>query len=227
MSPIIHRIASITDLEVNWPREQTAWLSTFEQEQLQWCRHLQRQREWLAGRWLCKQLIHDETTIQTLTEIDIQSRDVRSRAARPRVLIAGRMQAMDVSITHSQDWIAVAISTSPRCRVGIDLVPRTAAAPRTLAFWLTEQEQQWLHDSRDDTLLPIIWSIKESVYKATNRGETFRPQQLEVRRSETGDYECHGAGLSILTDCKIVVDTHQDHILTVTTHQTPSLAEAS
>ena len=52
MSPIIHRIASITDLEVNWPREQTAWLSTFEQEQLQWCRHLQRQREWLAGRWL-------------------------------------------------------------------------------------------------------------------------------------------------------------------------------
>lgn len=240
MSLVTHKITSITECESQWPQEYAVWLSSSERELLAGLRHGQRRREWLAGRWLCKQMIQTETRYghctsdslsrQTLSAIEIQSHDGQRRAAKPRVFVEGRMLPMELSITHSHDWIGVAVSTTPNCRVGMDLVPRTTETNSRLAFWLTEDEQRWLHKNPNDAVLPVIWSIKESVYKASNRGAPFKPLQLNVCRSASGQYECDGRALTAGTKCSITVDTWNDHILTVATvltHQNRILANAS
>jgi phosphopantetheinyl transferase len=227
-----YRIASITALHARWSQTDDEWLSASEREQLDRHRHLGRRRAWLAGRWLCKQLIQQEITsaqapAMLFSAIEIQSLDVLQRSARPRVFIEGRMQPMDISISHSHDWIGVAISTSPGYLVGIDLVPQTLKAVRNLDIWLTEPERQWLDESPDRCELPVIWSIKESVYKATNRGEPFQPQQMEVCRTASGQYECCCKSLVAETVDSITVATHVDHIVTITTHPGHSLTRAS
>ncbi len=222
-----HQISSITSLESEWSVESTDWLSQSEQENFDSLRHQRRRREWLAGRWLCKQMIQEERALTSgptipLSVIEIESRFGQRRTTKPRVVIEGQMQAMEVSMTHSHDWVCVAMSGTPGCSVGVDLVPQTVTNKHSLDFWLTENERSWVKENSEQ--LPIIWSIKESVYKATNRGEHFRPQEMDVSRNSNGRYTCHCKALTSCIDYSIIVDKHFDHIISMTTIQNHSLA---
>ncbi len=227
MNQVYYQISSITDLESEWSRPHAPWLSLSEQEQLDRLRNEHRRREWLAGRWLSKQMIQEELSrkcqhLMPLSVIEIESLYGRRRTTKPRILIEGQMQPIEISITHSNDWIGVAISTVPGCCIGADLAPQTITNKHSLDVWLTKNERQWTGESPDQ--LPIIWSIKESVYKATNRGELFRPQEIEVYRALTGGYACHCKALTEEIDYSIMVETYADHIFSITTINNYSLA---
>ena len=227
MNQVYYQISSITDLESEWTRQHASWLSLSEQEQLDRFGNQHRRREWLAGRWLCKNMIQEELArtcqhVMHLSVIEIESLYGRQRTTKPRVLIEGQMQAIEISITHSHDWVGVVMSTESGCCIGIDLVPKTIINKHSLDVWLTKKEKQWVGGNPDQ--LPIIWSIKESVFKATNRGELFRPQEMEVSRDLTGGYACHCKALTESMDYAIMVDTHADHIISITTIKNHSLA---
>lgn len=222
-----HQISSIKRLESEWSSESADWLSHSEQENADSLRHQRRRKEWLAGRWLCKKMIQENPALTSglairLSVIEIESNYGQRKTTKPRVVIEGRMQALEVSMTHSHDWICVAMTWSPGCSIGVDLVPQRIGNKRSLDVWLTENERAWVKDNPQQ--LPTIWSIKESVYKATNRGEPFRPLEMNVSMNSNGVYACD---CKVLTSCvaySITVDTHFDHIISMTTIQNHSLA---
>ncbi|WP_298859932.1 4'-phosphopantetheinyl transferase superfamily protein [uncultured Gimesia sp.] len=227
MSQVNYHISSIAGLESEWLDHDASWISLSEQEQLDRLRHQDRRREWLAGRWLCKHMIQEELSLtcqhtMPLSVIEIESLYGGRRTSRPRVIIDGQMQSMEISITHSNDWIGVALATKSGCSIGIDLVSQTLTNKHSLDVWLTENEKQGVAENSDE--LPIIWSIKESVYKASNRGELFRPLEMEVYRTLTGEYACHYKALTEGIDYSIMVDRHADHIFSITTIKNDSLA---
>ena len=67
--------------------------------------------------------------------------------------------------------------------MGVDLVEPVRLGRGFVAQWFTPAERRWLHS---DDFAAVAWAVKEAVYKATNRGEPFRPQSVEVFPSPDG-----------------------------------------
>ncbi len=107
----------------------------------------------------------------------------------------GVQRSWDLSISHTDQWAAAALSTEIDCRVGIDIVESQSTTHSGLSFWLTPGEQQLLATSADagdmqPVTLPLLWSIKEATYKAVSRGEPFSPAMWDVGCSEDGLLHC-------------------------------------
>src|SRR5262249_1212930 len=120
----------------------------------------------------------------------ILSRDGQGRAMRPRVVLNGRFFAGSLSIAHTAHIAAAAWTTRPDLRLGIDAPPAELPRRLTSNLWLTTNELQWLRDDDSPSLPGILWSIKEAVYKAANRGEPFVPAAIRVECS-AGHYKVH------------------------------------
>jgi len=215
MQNIEYQIASIREVEQQWPRQPDAWLSESEQQRLDQLTHPQRRTEWLAARWLGKQLVQGRLEL-ALSSIEIRSTDFQQRPCRPQAFVDSVLRPGNMSISHSADWVAVAISTAPAKRIGIDLVPQTLPSERSLNVWLTENERQLLADPDNGVSLSILWSVKEAVYKAVNQGEPFRPALWDVGLFNGGRYRCAAPSGNVV-DCAIQVTTHADHTVALVT----------
>jgi 4'-phosphopantetheinyl transferase EntD len=200
----------------------TRWLSPAEQDEFTRLRAARRRGEWLAGRWLIKGMLQrrvaedSETTSRVeLCEIEILSRDALGRGQPPRVVLAGRLLPWHLSLAHHSGIVWGAVSTDADLRVGIDVVPAEPIDLRADDLWFTPAELRWLRRSNDRLLGATLWSVKEAVYKATNRGEPFIPARIEVSQAAAGGFRWSRDGRPCGTDDALHVRQSGENIVAV------------
>lgn len=175
-------------------------MSSAELQRLEQLSHAGRRTQWLAGRWLSRRLIGNvvaESNAEpvSLHEIEVHSHDETGRSSRPEIRIRGVRQPWGLSISHTDQWAAVALSTETGSRVGIDIVESQSARLSGLSFWLTPGEQELLATSANTNAMPtvtlaLLWSIKEATYKAVTGGEPFSPAMWDVCYFDDGLFQC-------------------------------------
>ncbi len=149
------------------------WLSAGEREADRLGRN---HRSWFAARLLAKQLLAEHCgPIDSYNRIHIESRDGRDQSTRPQVYINGKLIPWEISLSHSDRVVSAAILATGNGRLGLDLVDLPAVSLRPLKYWLTSAEAE---RAVDQQTLGIIWSLKESIYKATNEGTRFFPFRI-------------------------------------------------
>jgi phosphopantetheinyl transferase len=194
MRGICTRYVPITEL----PRAGRAleeWLSPDERRAYAAMRSSQRQNAWLVGRMVAKQLLREMLAAQDhplaavpANVIQIESRCPRTRRGeRPVVFIAAERRAYALTITHTQRGVLVAASLSDEFALGVDLVLTDVAADK-LAWTFTRAERCWLTSAAEQHGAEQLWSMKEALYKACQRGEGFSPQRIEVVPGQTPRY---------------------------------------
>lgn len=133
---------------------------------------LTRRRQFLAGRWLAKVLLHSATGLPP-----VEWRISADAQAKPHVLGSDQLH---LSISHSGDYVACALAGEA---VGIDLESRHRLRPvHDMALWAcSTQEQRALREvSLEQAQIPFnrMWTRKEARLK--QRGLPFDLAALQA-----------------------------------------------
>ena len=178
-SPLINlHVAQIDDLRLP---ATDAWLSIAEREELARFRAPHRRSQWLAGRWLGKQVINATADIISIDQISISTYcPVTRRGVAPRITVGAHRWLGALSIAHVDGWVAVAYLSTGR-PIGIDIASRQALSIGFADCWFTPREQAALADQA--AVAPLrYWVAKEALYKALGGGRSFRPQDYELHQ---------------------------------------------
>jgi len=173
----------------------TLWLSGDELAVWTGMRSTTRQATWVAGRIVAKRLLLEllggQHRLANLhpTKIHIESRSTRTgHGERPVVTVSGRRVPLSLSIAHTERGAIAAATLSAAVTLGIDLVSPSDAG-RTLHWTFTDAERSWLTAPGDHTNRAArLWSMKEAIYKACQRGEGFAPRDIEVTPGQPPRY---------------------------------------
>jgi 4'-phosphopantetheinyl transferase EntD len=173
------------------------WLSAGEREVLERLRDPIRRRAWICGRLLLKQVVLEEVFgskrhdgFVEPQDIEIYSLDALGRPTRPRSTVRGRLQPWNLSIAHTEQTALVALSLTSELSIGVDVTTLGQTDDGFRGLWLTGEERRWSRRETDPFLVPTLWAIKEAMYKAANRGESFAPARIEVSPNLQGGYTC-------------------------------------
>jgi phosphopantetheinyl transferase len=205
----VWRYARLSDLRGSSP----ASLSAAEQAELSHWRDAGRREGWLLARRVARQLILAQGIESACEEssIEICSRDALGRSVRPAVTIDARPASCSLSMSHTPGGVVVALCSTPGVNVGVDLVPGAALSRGLVDTWFTDRERAQL--SAEDVLAACrVWAVKEAVYKAVNRSDSFAPRQIEVRRVDQANYSCTYRGIDLGDRCRITVWECDDHV---------------
>lgn len=177
----IEQLQPLSDDVCLAPGDPGRWLSAAERDRLARIRSPQRRTGWLAGRRLAKELLCsvDGRTSPGPAGWHIESRDGRGRPAPPRAFRCGRLVPWVVSISHSDRSVYVAVSTARGVRLGVDVTPVRPLSDSFARLWLTDNERRWCARDATGLLRCLVWSVKESCYKAAGNGSPFRPRQID------------------------------------------------
>ena len=125
---------------------------------------------------------------------------------QPKLSQNGKWESpyIHLSITHSKDLVAVALSNAP---VGIDLEPIGSPRPERFAERvLSDEEMAEYRSTEEGDRLPLIyrkWTEKESLFKKEG-GTAFIPKQIDTTKGGVISYELEMNGdiyfLSLATD---------------------------
>jgi phosphopantetheinyl transferase len=175
----------LQDFQAAWDR----WLHPRERQQFDGIRDRNRQARFLCGRLAAKQLLLGEARQCDVAprHVDICSRSGEGRGTPPVVRIDGQPVPVHLSITHTSNLIAVAVSSTLATRVGIDVVEFSDANNRLLRHWLGRLDGRLLGGAAG--LDPVhVWAAKEAAFKTLPEGTKFRPRRFFLVRSEDGRY---------------------------------------
>jgi phosphopantetheinyl transferase len=185
---------SAIDTAVSAAESSCAWLGEKERSELARLHDAGRRRQWLAGRWLAKQLLCEAGCAGNLTEVEIVSRDAQGRGVRPRVLIRAGELSRSLSIAHTDRGALVVLAATSRLLVGADLAPCVIPADDGFCrLWFSSLERQWI-DHDPAKRLALMWALKEAIYKAVNAGESWNPRQIEIRPRGLENFDCSYRG---------------------------------
>ncbi|MEW4561440.1 4'-phosphopantetheinyl transferase superfamily protein [Bremerella sp. JC770] len=154
------------------------WLTERELSELSYWKDSSRRDHWLAGRWIAKRLVARSSRTEMLREVEILSRGADGLGKAPSVLVRGHASDCRLSISHSQRAILVGLSGSD-ARIGVDVA---SDVPQTSGFrsrWFSDHEAKWI-DADVPGRLPIVWALKESIFKACGNGSKWDPRAVEV-----------------------------------------------
>jgi 4'-phosphopantetheinyl transferase EntD len=158
------------------------WLSAAELQRLSELSSADRRLQWLGGRWLAKQVLRSLVGERgpAFSDLHIESRDGLDRPARPRVWLRGRMQPWHLTISHSANGLYVVASCEPHCSLGADVMDAVPLDPALAGFWFSDEERAWCRRIGQPWAESIIWSLKESWYKAAGARVPFAPRCLDI-----------------------------------------------
>ncbi len=165
------------------------WLGADEHGEYDRLHDANRRRQWLAGRWLAKQLMLHAAGADDLAEWQILTRSQRGQGVRPQVFRRGRELDWTLSISHSDRGVLVAMASDPAVCVGVDLATSVPASAAFRRLWFTPAEQRWLADD-PQRRTRVLWTIKEATYKVAHAGEAWNPLQIEVRPESFDHFDC-------------------------------------
>ena len=158
------------------------WLTAAEQARLEEFRFEKRRRDWLLGRWAAKDAL---LRIARLPERDVNRIEIATAPdGAPLPMLDDEPCKARLSLSHSNGR-AFAVASTGMQALGCDL---ELIEPRGQAFidtWFTESECERVERSDPqlrDSLVTLIWSIKESTLKALRTG-----LQIDTRRVEVGN----------------------------------------
>jgi 4'-phosphopantetheinyl transferase len=138
------------------------WCSASEQQRLLTLQAPARRAQFLAGRWLMRSLLAQVHGGDALCDWPLTA-----EIDGPPQLLRAREQALYLSISHSGDWVACAVSG---CPVGIDVeCPRRVRDVLRLARWVCNPSEQTqlaaLQSPAREALFYRLWAIKEARFK--------------------------------------------------------------
>lgn len=139
-------------------------------------RHEGRRSEWILARVAAKRL-----AIQLGLCAEPGECVIPTRGVMPALHIHGLVSALHLSISHSAQMAAAAISEAP---VGIDIQVRRPIDARSRRFFLRDDEEAVLGSQDEDELLEV-WSAKEAALKAGGV-RLYRDVSLVEDGGETG-----------------------------------------
>ncbi len=140
--------------------------------------HPQRRREWLAGRVLAAELLRG-----LLPPALADTHRIAADAfGRPRLLDAAGDVVGALSLSHSGDAVAAIVALGPGRRVGLDLEPIRVKTLTLAPRFLSPDECAALGDST--ARASLLWSLKETLYKAYGRRQLDFRQHLHLDTSE-------------------------------------------
>lgn len=143
------------------------WLSDDEVSRLRAMTSPVRRRSFLAGHLRARELAADWLQVAT-QRIALHRHD----DGRPRMLIDGAPSRLSLSLSHSGDWLAIALATVP---VGIDVeLPRRQRDLDALArFAFSPEEVERLRgvpDTERAQAFHVTWTLKEARGKRLGEG---------------------------------------------------------
>ena len=179
-----------------------------------------RQQNWKWGRILSRQLLRDQGVVRESSgnQLEILSINAFGQNDRPAVYIDGVLQAVSLSISHSDRGILVALSAATR--VGVDLVDLEQERFGSLWVWMTNSERAWMNRS-DLRQQATVWAVKEAVYKALNEGESFSPLSVAVVQGVHGRYSCFYKDRDMRSICQIHISELDSHLVAVVEYGIP------
>lgn len=148
----------------------------------------QRRRSFAAGRWLVKRAAagllageeHAKPNVPLTERFEVLGEHVGETTSRPVLFLDGLPAGLPISITHTDDTVAAAI-TDAECGIGIDLVEVRGVSPGFQTMWMKKHERRQVKDSDDPGLTAAMnWSAREAVFKASESGDAFRPADWSV-----------------------------------------------
>lgn len=159
---------------------QSRWIHPLESARWQQWRSPLRREQWLAGRWWLKHLILKRWNLEIAPrDLLIVSHDARNLGVAPQAYAAGKPLPVALSLSHSDEYVAVAMRTGPPGSCGIDVVGSKTANFAALRAWIADEEVPGGR-ADDASQLPVAWAAKEAAFK-TLVGEPFRPGQIILR----------------------------------------------
>jgi 4'-phosphopantetheinyl transferase len=178
MNPTLLRVARITEVLATLQREPYGWLSPGEQLRLQRLQVESRRDQYLSGHWLVRCLLAEQHGG------DPKDWALEERPSLPPAVI-GHEDDIHLSLSHSADWIAAAVSSAP---IGIDIEqrhPPREALHRFEHLLLAEGETPGTLNT--DELLQR-WVVKEAWIKQ-HHGSALPDQltKLALRRCDSGN----------------------------------------
>ncbi|MBN1590976.1 MAG: 4'-phosphopantetheinyl transferase superfamily protein [Pirellulales bacterium] len=225
MSPdprVVWRLACLDPMQRRFAEDTAAWLSSSECNTLATLGDAGRRRSWIEARILAKQLILECESIASSDDpraIEVVSRDSEGRGRRPRVAIAGHLMPWCLSISHTDEAVAVVLCTSPNLSVGVDLVKRESLGPGFLRTWFDRSEQQWVIDEKVEVCR--LWAVKEAVYKAMGLDDSFAPRRILIREVPGGGYTGVYRGVDLVDRCHVDTWPYEDHLVALATVEHP------
>jgi 4'-phosphopantetheinyl transferase len=149
------RVARIDDVLGMLPADANSWLSPSEQARLQRLKIESRRGQYLSGHWLARCLIAEQLGGQP------QDWSLEERPNLPPAVI-GHEQSTFLSLSHSGDWIACALSDQP---IGIDIEQRHPPREALLRFQHLLLAEGELPDTLTTDQLLQRWVAKEAWIK--------------------------------------------------------------
>ena len=143
------------------------WLTEAERQRLQAITSATRRDSFLAGHWQAR-----AQAAQWL-QLDVRRIALETDAdGRPILCVDGDAMPLHVSLSHSGDWLALALADAP---VGVDVeLPQRARDWNALArFVLSPEERRRVHDADDAARAEVfhaLWTLKEAHGKRSGAG---------------------------------------------------------
>ncbi|MBG0786641.1 MAG: 4'-phosphopantetheinyl transferase superfamily protein [Anaerolineaceae bacterium] len=172
-------IADVTDIE-----RSTSFLSEAEQSIYDKFRFDLRRDSFLAGRWVAKGLIRKALSLScSYCDISI----LNETSGKPYAVVEGERLDSELSISHSGDWAAAALSVDG-LQIGVDV---EVVSPRPNSFaadYFTSAECALLNDQSEnyDRNVTVIWSAKEAMLKALGLGLRLDTRRVQVTAIGSG-----------------------------------------
>ena len=91
-------------------------------------------------------------------------------------------KSYNLSITHTGEWAAVLLH--PTKQVGIDVERIAEKVVRVKHKFLSENELSFVKEEVEKTHLALMWSVKESMYKALGQVIVNYPVDFEIKPFE-------------------------------------------
>jgi phosphopantetheinyl transferase (holo-ACP synthase) len=142
----------------------------------------ERRRSFQIARWLGKQAVESvlDASNETYDQVEILSEDSTGVTSRPVVCVDGVKINLNISISHLDQTVAVAVTNRPNT-TGIDLAHVQSVTSGFASVWMTDHEQHQIRESDDPALTAAMnWSAREATFKATGIEEVFRPGRWSV-----------------------------------------------
>ena len=169
-------IARTEEVLARIPSPHSTWLSDSEQARAATLRIDARRDHYLAGHWLVRELL-SQAFGKTPSCWSLQER----KGLPPKVMNGD--QEIQISISHSGDWIAVAVAD---VAIGIDIEQRPRQLDASLDALLLNADE--MPGSLDNDALLQRWVAKEAWLKA--HAGTALPLQLKSLQLTPAALEC-------------------------------------
>lgn len=194
-------LLAVVDAAAEADAQGLGWLTDAEQRRLQAITAPARRASFLAGHWQARRQAG-----QWLGLAPDRIEWTADAQGRPRLCLAGEALPLHVSLSHSGDWLALALAEVP---VGIDLeLPRRARDWDALArFVFAPEECRRVQAAPDEAaraaLFHRLWALKEAQAKRSGAGlgaraaRTVCAHPAQAADAEAWSWPCGDGALAL------------------------------